>query len=178
MKTSYKLLIPTLVALAAFNLCASGQDAAKPEDATKTDERGNGKRWGGYEEFRQKMNERLKASLKLSDEEWNAIAPLVEKVQAKQRDVMYGRFGGGGGRPRGNESSAEAAARPGAAESTALRAALENEATTPDDLKAKLNAVRENRKKLTTELEALREDLRKVLTVRQEAVLVASGILE
>ena len=59
-----------------------------------------------------------------------------------------------------------------------MRAALENEGTSPETLKAKLTAVREVRKKSTAELADAREELRKVLTVRQEAMLVSYGILE
>jgi hypothetical protein len=59
-----------------------------------------------------------------------------------------------------------------------LRTALENENSSPEELKAKLTAVREQRKKATAELEQAREELRKVLTMRQEAALVAMGILE
>jgi hypothetical protein len=133
------------------------------------------------------MNERLKASLKVTDDEWAAIQPLIEKVQAKQRDAMGGRFGGfgrgpggpgGPGGAGGGGGGGDQPARPGAAESDALRKALESESTSSDDLKAKLNAVREQRKKSASELASAREDLRKVLTVRQEAALVAAGILE
>jgi len=44
--------------------------------------------------------------------------------------------------------------------------------------KAKLEAVRAAHKKAAAELEQAREDLRKVLTLRQEAALVMVGILE
>ena len=56
--------------------------------------------------------------------------------------------------------------------------ALESETTPADELKTKLDAVREQRKKSAAELTAAREDLRKVLTVRQEAALVSAGLLE
>jgi hypothetical protein len=45
-------------------------------------------------------------------------------------------------------------------------------------LKAKLTAVREARKKSAADLEAARADLAKVLSVRQEAVLVSMGVLD
>ena len=133
------------------------------------------------------MAERLKTALKVSDEEWGVISPLIEKVQTKQRDAMGGRFGGfggrgggggGGGDRGGNGGGGATSDRPGAAESTALRTALEGESTSPEDLKAKLAAVREVRKKNAAELAAARAELQKVVTVRQEAVLVSMGILE
>jgi Spy/CpxP family protein refolding chaperone len=157
--------------------------------------RGGG-RGGNFEEFRQRMAERLKTSLKVSNEEWAVLQPLIEKVQTKQRDAMGGRgFGGpGGGGGRGGNGGGPGgggnggggpggapgggADRPGAAERDALRTAVENESSTPEELKAKLAALRDSRKKATAELEAAREELKKVLTVRQEAALVSAGILE
>ena len=130
-----------------------------------------GNRADRMEQFRQKMNEFLKTSLKVSDEEWAVIQPLLEKVQAKQRETLTGRFsfmmnrGGGGGRSASPETEA-------------LKAALESESTAPADIKDKLEAVREARKKAEAELTQAREDLRKVLTQRQEATLVMVGILE
>lgn len=171
-------IILSALALAASAMLATAQDAPKPDNNRegRGDREGRGGR-GNFnpEEFRQRMNERLKSSLKVTDEEWNAIQPLIGKVQDKQRDALSGRFGGGGRGPGGGGGGET---RPGAAESKALRDALESESTSPDDLKAKLTAVREQRKKAEGELNAAREELRKVLTVRQEAALVAAGMLE
>ncbi len=190
MKITSTILAATF-ALATSAVFAPAQDAANPAPNGGQ----GGRRGGGNfnpEEFRQRMNERLKASLKVTDDEWTAIQPLIEKVQAKQRDAMGGRFGGFGRGPGGpgggpggpggggggGGGGGDQSTRPGAAESDALRKALESESTSPDDLKAKLTAVREQRKKSAAELAAARDDLRKVLTVRQEAALVAAGILE
>jgi len=134
------------------------------------------------EQFRQRMNEFLKTSLKVSDEEWAVILPLLEKVQSKQREALTGRFSAlGGGRrggDRGGQPGANRPDRPVSAETDALKAALESESTSPADIKAKLEAVRAARKKAEAELDQAREDLRKVLTQRQEATLVMVGILE
>lgn len=147
------------------------------------------------------MNERLKTSLKASDDEWSVIQPLLEKVQDKQREAMAGRFGGpggpggygggggrrnGGGGPNGG-GGGDANARPagdqrrgpqGSAESQALRSALETDGTSTTDIKAKLEALRASRKTAATELASAREDLKKVLNLRQEAIFVLAGILE
>ena len=178
MKLKTTTLLSAL-ALAASTILATAQDAPRPEGRGDRGDRGGR---GNPEEFRQRMNERLKSSLKVTDEEWTAIQPLIEKVQAKQREAMGGRFGGFGGRggPGGDrgDRGGEQSSRPGAAESDALRKALENESSSADELKAKLDAVRGQRKKAAAELASAREDLRKVLTVRQEAALVAAGLLE
>jgi len=142
------------------------------------------------EQFRQKMNERLKTELKATDEEWTVILPLLEKVQTKMRDAspfrMFGmgrdrQGGGGGGGSSSPAAQPDPAARPnrnGSPETDALRAALESDSTSPTDIQAKLSALRESRKKSAAELEQARQDLVKVLTQRQEATLVMIGILD
>ena len=98
MKLTSTILFSAL-ALAGSAVLAPAQDAANPDPNARQ----GGRRGGNFnpEEFRQRMNERLKASLKVTDDEWAAIQPLIEKVQAKQRDAMGGRFGGFGRGPGG-----------------------------------------------------------------------------
>ncbi len=192
MKTKSSLFLSAL-ALTASAVLSIAQDAPAPTPAPASSpaaDNGGGRTGrggrGNFEEFRQRMEERLKTSLKATNEEWAVIQPLMEKVQSKQREAMGGRFGGfPGGRRGGGEASAdkpgaggEHAMRGGSAESQALRTTLENESASPDEIKAKLAAVREQRKKAADELTQARADLSKVLTVRQEAVLVSAGILE
>jgi hypothetical protein len=169
------------ILLAAVALTVTSVIATAQENGGR---RGGGDR-GNFEQFRQQMNERMKTSLKVSDDEWAVLQPLIEKVQTKQRDAMASRggFGGrGGGGDRGGGGGGgggdRGGDRAGSAESQALRTALESESTPPDQLKAKLTAVRDARKRSAAELEAARADLQKVVTVRQEAVLVSMGILE
>ena len=166
-----RTILLSAFALAASTILATAQDPAAP---------GGGRQRGGSpEEFMQRMNERMKTSLKVTDEEWTVLQPLVEKVQTAQRAAMAGGgFGGRGGRGGGGGNDGAADTRPGAAESAALRTALESDSTSADDLKAKLAAVREVRKKGAAELVVARENLKKVVTVRQEAVLVSMGMLE
>ena len=141
------------------------------------------------EEFRQRMNDRIKTALKATDDEWAVIQPLLEKVQTLQFAGRAGGFGGFGRRDRqdgGNQSAASASPsaagnnnRPtGSPESQALKAALDSDATSTSDIKAKLQALRDARKKNAADLEQARQDLEKVLTLRQEATLVNMGILE
>ena len=175
MKTTPRILL-SAIALTATALFATAQE---------NNDRGNR---GTPEEFRARMTERIKTSLKVTDDEWTVLQPLIEKVSTKQRDAMSGRFGGfggrGGGGPGGDRGNGGGGGggggsdRPGAAESQALRDALEKDGTSAADIAAKLNAVREQRKKATAELAAARADLQKVVTARQEAVLFSMGILE
>jgi hypothetical protein len=59
----------------------------------------------------------------------------------------------------------------------ALRAAIEAKATN-GELKAKMAQLREARKKKEAALEQAQEDLRQILSVRQEAVAVSLGLLK
>ena len=199
-----KRRFPTLLTLAAAGVLAlqtlpvHAQDDAPPPPPPPAAEGqgGPGAPGGGNggdrrQDWRQRMAERIKTQMKATDEEWSVIQPLLEKVETKTRESMGGRFGGmmGGGRgPRrenngGGNGGGEAprdANRPqaaGAAETQALRDTLEGDASTAD-IKAKLQAVRDQRKKSEAELASAREDLKKVLNVRQEAVLVSMGVLD
>ncbi len=154
------------------------------------------------DDYRKMIADRMKAAMKVSDEEWTVLQPLIEKVSEKGREVMAGRFGGGFGRgpggpggPGGGDRPPGSPGSPGSPgggdrggdrgrgpspspESQALRESLEKDGVSNDEIQAKLTAVRGQRKKAQAELEAAREELKKVVTVRQEAVLVAMGVLE
>jgi len=182
-------------------LSASAQNAAPTTPAAPGGAPGGagggGRRGGGNfdpEAFRKQMADRYKELLKVSDDEWAVIQPLLDKVQAKQMSGRgFGGFGGFGGRGGngGNGGGTPPATTGGAApaagggqrgggspESQALRDAVDNASSTADQIKSSLAALRESRKKTAAELAAAREDLRKVLTLRQEAALVSRGILE
>ncbi len=177
MKT--KKITVIAIAFAAMLLlnvpCSQAQNPAPANGtAAATPAHGSGDRG---EQFRQKMNEYMKATLKVSDEEWSVIQPLLEQVQTKQREAFssrssfFGKSRGGGDRSSHSD-------RPASPETDALKAALETDSATPVEIKSRLEAVRAARKKALAELEQAREDLRKVLTQRQEATLVMVGILE
>ena len=187
MKSKPTILLSAL-ALAASTILASAQapaapaaPAAPPADGGNNSNGGNRQRGqgGNFADFMQRMNDRMKEALKVTDEEWTVLKPLIEKVQTAQREAGAGRgFGGRGpGGPGGGDNNTPDT-RPGAAESAALRTALESDSTSADDLKAKLAAVRAVRKKGAADLAVAREELKKVVTVRQEAVLVSMGMLE
>ena len=143
------------------------------------------------EDFRARMNDRIKTALKATDDEWAVIQPLLEKVQTLQfaNRPSFGGFGGGNNRRRGdggNQASPSPSPstnnnrpeRTGSPEATALKTALETDGTSDADIKTKLQALRDSRKKNAADISVAREDLKKVLTLRQEAVLVNMGILE
>ncbi len=124
---------------------------------------------------------RIKENLGVSDDEWSVIEPLVKDVSTKQMATRMRGMGGMGGMRGG-------ARRPGGPGAEAddntpkeikeLRDVLDNENATSAEIKTKLAAYRALVKKQQDELKAAQEKLVKVLTPRQEAALVLSGMLE
>lgn len=151
--------------------------------------RGNGGGGGGGprmtpEEFRAAQAKRTQEALGVTDAEWAVLAPKVEKVQTLQFQSMAGRFGGGrggrGGGPGGGGPGGAAAAptTPVSEATAALQTLLENKDATPEQIKAKLTALRDARAKAKEELTKAQAELREVLSVRQEAILVERGLLD
>lgn len=81
-------------------------------------------------------------------------------------------FGPGGGRgPGGPPSEVQQ-------KQADLRDTLQSQDASADQIKARLAALRDARAKAKANLAKAQEDLKQILSVRQEAVLVAFGILE
>ncbi|KPK65569.1 MAG: hypothetical protein AMK73_02595 [Planctomycetes bacterium SM23_32] len=145
---------------------------------------GGGRQWGGDpEQMRQRMMERMKETLGADDEEWAIIAPRLEKVQTLARQAggggvgfLFGGRRGGGRRGPAPEQQGEQSAVEKAADS--LRAVLNDETATAAQVKESLSAYREAREKARQELAKAQENLREVLSVKQEAQLVLMGLLE
>ncbi len=119
-------------------------------------------------------------------QEWSAIEPKVSKVFDAQRDMMAGRmrgFGRGGGGRGGNNANADAPPRPNrfggepSAATEALQKAVDDKAPVAE-IKAKLKAVQDELKAKQAKLMAAQEDLRSVLTPRQEAIATLRGLLQ
>jgi len=141
---------------------------------------------GGFDPaaMRQRMMDRIKEQLGAKDDEWKLIQPKVEKVTTLQRDTRGGGgFGrpGRGGPPGGGGGAAPADAAPlsdVAQKAKDLQTVLDNKDAKPEEIKAKLTALREARTKAAEDLKKARAELTELLTQRQEAVLVEMGILE
>jgi hypothetical protein len=139
------------------------------------------------QQMQQRMNEFLRQKLSVTnDDEWNVIQPLLNKVVQKRMEVslagmgglrgMMGnrnRQGGGGGGPRGGFFGM---GQP-SPEEDALQQALDNNAP-KEQVKTALENVRAARKRKADELAKSQDDLRQVLTLRQEAALVSLGMLD
>jgi hypothetical protein len=135
--------------------------------------------------MREMMMQRVQESLGATDEEWQVIGPRLGKVMTLSREARGGRgmgalFGRGrwGGRPAAEEDEPEEEQTAIEQATDGLQAALEDEAATAEQVKQKLSAYRAAREQARQELAAAQQELREVLSVRQEARLVLFGMLE
>jgi hypothetical protein len=156
-----------------------------------------GRRRGGFDparmqEFQQRRMDRIKEELEVKDDEWTALQPLIQKVMDAQRAVLADRMGGfrggrggGGGDNNGGGGDNGGRRRGGGGfggfgepspEAEALQKAIESKASN-SEMKAALAKYQESRKTKQTDLETAQANLKKVLSVRQEAILTAQGLL-
>jgi hypothetical protein len=137
------------------------------------------------QEFQQRRMDRIKEELEVKDDEWTALQPLIQKVMDAQRAVFADRMGGfrggrGGGGGGDNAGDNGGRRRGGfgepSPEAEALQKAIESKASN-SEMKAALAKYQESRKTKQTDLETAQANLKKVLSVRQEAILTAQGLL-
>lgn len=131
----------------------------------------------------QRLLDRMKEMLQIGDEDWKVIQPVIEKVQTLSREVDSGaarmgfvQRGGRGGPNRPADATTELSGVAKALQE--VQKVLENEAATPEEIRAKLKALREAREKAKQDLAKARESLRELLSLRQEAQLVLMGLLD
>ena len=174
-------------AILGFSLCLAGAALAQPQQGQGR-QRGQGG-GGNFDpaQMRAQMMTRIKEQLAATDEEFTALQPKLEAVMNAQRDTRGGGFGGRGGGRRGGQQNADTATppqpQPGADSVVAkaqaeLRTVLDNKDSKPEEIKAKLTALRDAREKAKLTLASAQKDLKDLLTQRQEAVLVNMGFLD
>jgi hypothetical protein len=142
----------------------------------------------------QRQLDRIKSELAMSDDDFSAIQPMVQQLIENQMANRFRRAGGmlrpagaagaNAGQQGQNIRQALANYNFGQAPSPLqdaiadLQNAVNDPDSSPDLIEAKLAAVRAARERQTQELQAVENQLRAVLTLRQEAVLTLSGLLD
>ncbi len=134
-------------------------------------------------QMRERMMERVKEQLEITDDsEWKAIQPLIQKVMdtrmAAGTGMGRGMFGGprrGGDNNQNQDRRPNFGPQPGP-EVQALERAIDGKASN-SELKTAIAKVADYRKAKQTELEKAQAELRKVLSVRQEAIATLNGWL-
>jgi hypothetical protein len=175
-----KMIRPLLLMIGLITLLAGTGNAIAQDD-------GGGRRGGGNfdpAQFQQQMMDRVRERLEMTnDDEWAAVQGLVQKVMDARRATFAGmgfggrRNNGGGGDTGGRNGGRGAFNTTPMPEAEDLQKALDAKAS-PDELKAKLAKLRDARKAKEATLTKAQDDLRKVLTVRQEATAVSMGLLQ
>jgi hypothetical protein len=132
------------------------------------------------------LRERLEVT---DDEEWKLISERITKVNELRRNALgvgglmafagRGPQSGGDSNRGGSDSSrgsTRGGPRGGSNEMSALQTAIRDKL--PDaEIKSRLDRMREARKDNETKLTKAQEELRALLTIRQEAVAVMFGLL-
>ncbi len=163
---------------------------------------GRGQRGGGFqggpggpggfdrEAMQQRMYQMMKEQLEISDEEWTITGPRLTKVMELNREtngmggmgrMMFarnrGRMGQGGGMGRPGQPEGEELSDVQKA-TEALNTVLEAEKVEASAIKEKLTALRAAKEKARQDLIKAQEELKEVLTLKQEAKLVMFGMLD
>ncbi len=114
----------------------------------------------------QRAFEALKSQLQLSDQEWAAVKPRLQAVYDLVRPLSH--LPGESAAPKTEVEQ----------KSRELREVLRDDKADMGQIKAKLAAYRAAKAKANQELAAARQNLRQIMNVRQEAVLVLNGLLD
>jgi len=114
----------------------------------------------------QRAIEDFKDRLGVSDNEWAVIKPRIEKVYDLVHPLPQMRVGSERPKTEVEQRSSE------------LRELLRNEGVPADQIKTKLAALRAAKEKVAQQLATVKQDLRQLMTLRQEAELVLSGLLD
>lgn len=131
-------------------------------------------------QMRQRMMERMREQFGVKDDaEWKLISERIEKVNDARRETagrgMGMMFGGGrGGGQGGGRGGFGGEPSP---EQDALQKAIESNAPA-EEIKTKLAKYRASQKDKEAKLAKAQDDLRQVLSVKQEATAVLMGLLK
>ncbi|HWE95283.1 MAG TPA: hypothetical protein VG269_15055 [Tepidisphaeraceae bacterium] len=179
---SSKLLSAMVVLIACVAVPAFGQapPAGGGQGGPGGGAGGPGGGQGGRPDFaqmRKMFEDRMKQQLEVTDEQWTALQPKIEKVQQLQRDAQ-GRGMFGFGRGPGGQGGQDQQLSPVQEKVKALQDAVASPDATPDDVKAKLDALRQAKAKAREDLAKAQDDLRGAINLKQEAVFVVMGMLD
>jgi len=182
MRLNQRLAICGLAAALCVHVGTLAAQDAKPDSNTERRPRGN----FDPAQFQQHMLDNIKNQLAFTnDAEWAVVQPLVQKVMEARRETMLQGMGPGrmgrrpsdaaGNPPPGGESRANAAFKSNP-EVESLQKAIEDKAPAAE-IKTALEKYRASRKEKEAALVTAQENLRKVLTVRQEAQAALLGLV-
>ena len=167
---SLSLLVVTAV-FAGVTVDISAQERDRNRDRGNRD-RGERGQWD-RSQIMERIMDRYRENLGFSVAEWKVVQPKVQAVMENRISGASGMMSmfGGSRRGRGGDSSTEKTP------TSELRDLLEKEKPAKGEIKAKLAAYRADRKAREAKLKKAQEDLRQLLTIKQEAQAVLAGLL-
>jgi len=168
---SLSLLVVTAV-FASVTVDVSAQERDRNRDRGNRERGGERGQWD-RSQIMERIMDRYRESLGFSVAEWKVVQPKVQAVMDNRISGASGMMSmfGGSRRGRGGDSSSEKTP------TSELRDLLEKDDASKGDIKAKLAAYRADRKAREAKLKKAQEDLRQLLTIKQEAQAVLAGLL-
>ena len=168
---SLSLLVVTAV-FASVTVDVSAQERDRNRDRGNRERGGERGQWD-RSQIMERIMDRYRENLGFSVAEWKVVQPKVQAVMDNRISGASGMMSmfGGSRRGRGGDSSAEKTP------TSELRDLLEKDDASKGDIKAKLAAYRKDRKAREAKLKKAQEDLRQLLTIKQEAQAVLAGLL-
>lgn len=183
-----QLLQTGLLALMAAAVCLTpATSLAQVPDRGAPDRPDRGPR-GNFDpaQMQQRMMDNLRERFGVTDDaEWKIISERIQKVMEARRSAGFGgammgmRFGRPPGGPEADNAPGPGRRGFGATplpEAEALQKAIESKAS-KEELKAAMAKYREAREAQQAKLRQAQEDLRKVLTLEQEALALQMGLV-
>ena len=181
----------TICGVAAALMLSAGTVSAQNDNGG---DGGGGGGGGGFRnrgnfdpaQFQQRMMDNIREQLGFTnDTDWNAVQPLIQKVTDARRDVgfgggmgrMFGRNRGGGGGNGGPGGGRGGFGPQPSPEAEALQNAIDANAPAAQ-IKDALAKYETSQKAKQAKLVQAQEDLRKVLTTKQEAQATLLGLLQ
>lgn len=123
----------------------------------------------------------IRSMMDVSDDEWKAMAPKIEKVIQAKRETATGAgmnwTSSNNAKPVFQASTTRVDTAPGRAMQD-VRDAVADEKASKEDIAAKIAAVRKARQKARADYEAAQQALAEAITPRQLGVLMTLGIVE
>jgi hypothetical protein len=173
-----------ILSTATGSLLAQNEAPAAPQGAPGGPGGRQGRGNWDPEQMRQRVMERIREQLAVKDDsEWGVIESRIKKINDARSGMGrgFGGFGGPGGPGgqggrQGGRQGQGGFGQPNP-DAEALQTALESGASA-DDIKSKLTAYRASAKQKEAQLEKAQDELRQLLSVKQEARAVLLGLLK
>ena len=129
------------------------------------------------------MDQRIQKALGATDDAWATLQPLIDKVedlehQADSGPLMHGHRPGPDDDQNDGDQDDDHPQSPVESAISKLKKVLSDKGSSDETIKTATAVVEDAEKKVKTDLAAARKELAAAVNVRQQAVLVALGVLD